>query len=186
MTGYARCAYDERLTFPEFACMCGGAFGFLSEEFIVNRYDATKLEEAKAELAQWLTLTPLEQTDVVQKRCERIKESERKSLAITIKQNNYMLGLLSDVIGWNAPPELDALKTFMREQVSDSIFDTERLKERFFEPFNVSAMVAMETEKRQEAVNYHLKGIERETVFVAERNRLLRLLRVSLEVTCAP
>lgn len=186
---------EEELSFKDFALKCARAFGAcidmrdeptdapIPEEFKQSTYYKEKLNHAKEELELFKKMTD---EDFKSKAEENFK-AELKYYEDEINKNNFTLKryktMLNKVKDWVPPTtEHEGLKNFMIDQITSSInFDS-------YIPTKPKVKTLKETKNEMlesilHDIAYYASENEKEKERVTARNKWLKDLRKSLEVT---
>ncbi len=190
----------EEMSFEKFAMRCARAMGALidmreepldapiPERFEPRDYHAKKLQEAKAELARLLSLTP----EQAREECRKWHEELEADKAQRLKENEAKIAayeaMLRKVQAWKPPTEEHVeFKAFMERQLIDSIkFDDSR---RYLQPRKApdpDLWLKGRICKAENSVEHHEDEYAEEVHRTRERNVWLAALRASLGITAEP
>lgn len=194
-TGYTAALYEGKpVTFTEFALRCSRAFGAtimlrddpsdtlptednVGESGEWNRAEMSKARERKAAL---LAMEEGEVIAAARAANEAALKSHRESVAESAALQARYEAMLAEVEAWDAPPDHQAFKVFMAEQLRESIrFDCGYTpsEPELKEP---DAWFAAEVDRAEGNLDYHSRQEAEREQRNAGRREWVRALRASL------
>lgn len=194
-TGYTHKVADgEITTLNEFAMLCSRAMGFcyslreepltssLPEKFEERPYYKNQLEETEKEYNKYINMNPEEiKTEFESYIKEETKDYEDRVLKMNDTKNNYN-NMLKLVNNWNCPDDIKGLKEFMLEQLNSSIkFDVHDVYNNH-QNKSMNKWYHNKLDNLKENLEYYKEQWDKEVKRTKENNRLLNLLRESLNI----
>lgn len=194
-TGYTA-AIKDGIGFKEFAMQCARAFGALismrdepgnapiPDRFEPSEYHAKEIKAAEARLLE-LDRMSVEDAEIAAQTAydadtKRVKGIMADNDSLRAKYN----AMLKEIAAWSAPtPDHEGLKTFMREQVEQSIdFDCSNEYYLRHVPQRLTGMAwrSEQVEKARRDIAYHSKEHAEEVGRAASRTNWVKALRESL------
>lgn len=197
-TGYTAKIKDG-ITFNQFAMDCARAFGAcvmlrdepgggeaIPDKFEPSDYHIKRLAEAKAALAAHEELTQEQRKKAAAKEWDDAETKRFYYLDEAQELRAKYKAMLRNVEAWNPPsPEHQEMKSFMREQISQSI-DFDCNEEYYSKPTPRLTAEAWYAAKRAElvrTVNYHETEHAKEVERAESRTCWIQQLRESLKAT---
>jgi hypothetical protein len=195
-TGYTADVQSGKITeLPDFAMQCARAFGALislrdepsnapiPDEFKPSSYNATKLEEAHAELVNLQAMTNEERRHAASETHKKAIASWDKYEAEKVAQRERYAAMLEKVDAWEPPgPDHFEMKKFMRDQLSESTrFDCGESYSSRPEPQTADVWFSDAVAKATKDIAYHTKEHAMEVERANTRTKWVSDLRKSLE-----
>ena len=197
-TGYTHPVQTgEVKDFPTFAMQCARAFGALvmmrddphdapiPDEFQPSDYHTTEREKANARLMELRAMTPDQIQAAHRVQWDKDYRHAEDYKAEKVLQEERYRAMLAKVEAWTPPsPDHDGLKRFMREQLVTSIdFDCGGSYLPDIATADPYEWWGGEVKKAQRDIEYHTEEDAKERKRTDGRNRWVRLLRESLQVS---
>ena len=196
-TGYTA-DIQKGITFRQFALGCARAFGAcitlrdepagtpIPDEFTPDRYFVEALDRAKARLYDLERMTPDQIAAAAAEEYDDAVADREEDIAYRAALRQKYDAMLVQVEAWQPPtPEHENFKTFMREQIAESIkFDCGEVEERYWptpkrltpRDWHMQAVA-----KAHEDIAYRTKELADEIQRCEQRTAWVRALRGSLE-----
>jgi hypothetical protein len=188
------------ITFEKFVMNCARAFGAcvtmrddpmdaeIPEEFLPSDYHEKALAKLRKELAELNAMTPQD----TERRSVEDWESQERNRAESLQRKadvaNAYRAMLGKVNDWTPPtPDHEGLRSFMQQQISDSIkWDCDgSYYERPAEKLSAAAWLAKRLSAVAQDIQYHTEEHEKEVTRCRERSEWVRALRRSLKTEVA-
>lgn len=198
-TGYTA-KISEGISFEEYALNCARAFGALitmrdepsdsaiPEKFEPSDYNNKALEKTRQELAELEAMDSNEANRQASSAFVKAEEYRLKSLKDVKTLREKYITMLVQVDKWVSPtPDHDSYKTFMRDQITDSI--RHDCGEDHYKVQTVSLTgeqwLSREILNAKNGIEYHSKQHDEEVARTNSRNSWVAALRESLgELKC--
>ena len=196
-TGYTA-AIGEGITFKNFIMQCARAFGAciemrddpadkpIPDEFKPSDYSERQLAEANNRVAKLKAMTDAECAKEAKSEYEKSVKHHRDGIAKDAALKSKYEAMLAEVEAWT-PPSNDhvGLKTFMRDQITESIrfdcggnYHQDALKQ--LRVMTGKEWRQSEIAKALKDISYHSKAQSEENERAASRTQWVRQLRESI------
>lgn len=196
-TGYTHAVQSgEITTLEDYAMTCARAFGALitmrdepsdapiPQEFKVSDHYKNSLSQSKRDLEKWNSMSPSERRALHEEKLQEGRNLVGQKYQQQEKQRANYEAMLLKVQRWKPPtPEHNNLKTFMEEQLKESIeFDcTSSYETLYLVDENFESWQVKHEDKLRRDVAYYEKSYDEEVKRVSGRNDWLKALRESLD-----
>lgn len=194
-TGYTCDVSDGKITtLRDFALRCARAFGALitmrdepfdapiPEKFEPRTdYHDKAIREAREQLEKLTSMSPAQVTAAAKKDADKIAAGYAASDADRLARENRYKAMLAQVVQWEVPAEITDLRSFMIEQLQESIrFDCGDMSKYRDKPIPAEQWLERRREGLLRDIAYHQESRAKEIQRTAERNAWLSALRSSL------